>query len=171
MLGATWAVGVANGTDAIELALRGLGIGAGDTVITPSHTAIATVSAISRLGARPLFVDVDAAVTPFLLVALNRSSQRHPAGRQRPDRSAPIRHGRRPACNPGTGESIGRPGDRGLRAGAWGGPRWPTGRHLGQSRVLQLLTRQDLGRSATGCRRRNRPRSRQPDPSAAPIRD
>jgi dTDP-4-amino-4,6-dideoxygalactose transaminase len=60
MLGATWAVGVANGTDAIELALRGLGIGAGDTVITPSHTAIATVSAVSRLGARPLFVDVDA---------------------------------------------------------------------------------------------------------------
>ena len=73
MLGATWAVGVANGTDAIELALRGLGIGAGDTVITPSHTAIATVSAISRLGARPLFVDVDAGrytVSPSSLESL-----------------------------------------------------------------------------------------------------
>lgn len=57
--GAQWGVGVANGTDAIELALRACGVGAGDYVVTVSHTAVATVSAIARLGARPLFADID----------------------------------------------------------------------------------------------------------------
>ena len=53
------AIGVGNGTDAIELALRACGIGRGDQVITVSHTAVATVSAIERAGAIPLFVDID----------------------------------------------------------------------------------------------------------------
>ena len=57
-LGAAHAIGVANGTDAIELALRALGIGAGDTVLTVSHTAVATVAAIERTGAEPLLVDI-----------------------------------------------------------------------------------------------------------------
>ena len=48
-----------NGTDAIELALRSLGIGAGDVVITTSNTAVATVAAIELAGASPLLVDVD----------------------------------------------------------------------------------------------------------------
>ncbi|TLD70505.1 DegT/DnrJ/EryC1/StrS family aminotransferase [Phragmitibacter flavus] len=52
-------IGVANGTDAIELILRGLDIGAGDGVAVPSQTAVASVSAISRTGAKPVFVDVD----------------------------------------------------------------------------------------------------------------
>jgi dTDP-4-amino-4,6-dideoxygalactose transaminase len=59
--GVRHAVGVGNGTDAIELALRALGIGAGDEVITVAHTAVATVCAIERAGARPVLVDVDAA--------------------------------------------------------------------------------------------------------------
>ncbi|MDQ6913458.1 MAG: DegT/DnrJ/EryC1/StrS family aminotransferase [Verrucomicrobiota bacterium] len=58
-LGAAHAVGVGNGTDAIELALRALGIGPGDTVITTSNTAVATVAAIELAGAMPLLVDVD----------------------------------------------------------------------------------------------------------------
>ncbi len=58
-LGAAHAVGVGNGTDAIELALRVLGIGAGDTVVTTSNTAVATVAAIELAGAMPLLVDVD----------------------------------------------------------------------------------------------------------------
>ncbi|MER2513615.1 MAG: DegT/DnrJ/EryC1/StrS family aminotransferase [Nitrosomonas ureae] len=58
-MGASWSVGVANGTDAIELALRALDIKAGDRVITVSHTAVATVAAIARIGALPLFVDID----------------------------------------------------------------------------------------------------------------
>jgi dTDP-3-amino-3,4,6-trideoxy-alpha-D-glucose transaminase len=53
------AVAVANGTDAIELALRAAGIGRGDEVITVAHTAAATVCAVERAGARPVLVDID----------------------------------------------------------------------------------------------------------------
>lgn len=53
------AVGVANGTDAIHLALRALGIGPGDEVIVPANTFVATVEAVVLAGARPRFVDVD----------------------------------------------------------------------------------------------------------------
>jgi dTDP-4-amino-4,6-dideoxygalactose transaminase len=53
------AIGVASGTDAIELALRAAGIGAGDEVITVSHTAVATVCGIERAGAKPVLVDID----------------------------------------------------------------------------------------------------------------
>ena len=51
-------VGVANGTDALELILRGLGIGTGDEVILPTNTFIATAEAVCATGARPRFVDV-----------------------------------------------------------------------------------------------------------------
>jgi dTDP-4-amino-4,6-dideoxygalactose transaminase len=57
--GCRHAVGVANGTDAIELTLRGLGIGPGDEVIVPANTFVATVEAIVLAGATPRFVDVD----------------------------------------------------------------------------------------------------------------
>ncbi len=52
------AVTVANGTDAIELALRAWGISAGDEVITVAHTAMPTVTAIERAGATPVLVDI-----------------------------------------------------------------------------------------------------------------
>ena len=58
-LGLKNTVGVANGTDAIELALRSLGVGVGDQVATVSHTAVATVAAIGRTGAEPRFVDIE----------------------------------------------------------------------------------------------------------------
>ena len=58
-LGVKHAVGVASGTDAIELALRSAGIQAGDQVATVSHTAVATVAAIRRCGAVPLFIDIE----------------------------------------------------------------------------------------------------------------
>ena len=58
-LGAAHCVGVANGTDALTLALRACGVGAGDAVITVSHTAVATVAAIELAGAVPLLVDID----------------------------------------------------------------------------------------------------------------
>ena len=57
--GVPFAVGVANGTDAIELALRAGGVGHGDEVITVSHTAMATVAAIENTGATPILVDID----------------------------------------------------------------------------------------------------------------
>ena len=52
-------IGVANGTDALELALRGVGVIAGGEVILPANTFIATAEAVSRIGAVPLLVDVD----------------------------------------------------------------------------------------------------------------
>jgi len=55
------AVGVASGTDAIELALRALGIGEGDEVITAANTCIPTVAGIEASGATPVLVDVDEA--------------------------------------------------------------------------------------------------------------
>jgi dTDP-4-amino-4,6-dideoxygalactose transaminase len=70
-------VGVANGTDAIELALRALGVGPGDECVLPANTFIATAEAVARTGATPVLVDqadddtylidvaaVEAAVTP-----------------------------------------------------------------------------------------------------------
>jgi len=59
--GTSHCLGVGNGMDAIELALRGLGIGPGDEVITTSMTAFATVLAILRAGAEPVLADIDPA--------------------------------------------------------------------------------------------------------------
>lgn len=53
------AVGVANGTDALALILRGLGIGPESSVVTVSHTAVATVAAIGMVGATPILIDID----------------------------------------------------------------------------------------------------------------
>jgi len=53
------AIGVASGTDALEIALRSCGIGPGDGVITVSHTTVATVAAIELAGAIPILVDID----------------------------------------------------------------------------------------------------------------
>jgi len=69
-IGTSAAIGVANGTDAIELALRALEIKKGDEVITVSHTAVATVAAIEAAGATPVLVDVESkfyTLDPFQL--------------------------------------------------------------------------------------------------------
>ena len=59
--GAGFAVGVGNGTDALTLALKALGVGPGDEVITTANTFIATAEAVVAVGAAPVFVDVDPA--------------------------------------------------------------------------------------------------------------
>ncbi|MDJ1182179.1 DegT/DnrJ/EryC1/StrS family aminotransferase [Roseofilum casamattae] len=58
-MGANHAIGVATGTDALILALKACGIGAGDGVITVAHTAVATVTAIELAGATPILADID----------------------------------------------------------------------------------------------------------------
>jgi dTDP-4-amino-4,6-dideoxygalactose transaminase len=58
-LGVAHVVGVANGTDALAIALRALGVRAGDDVIVPALTFYATSEAVAAIGARPVFCDVD----------------------------------------------------------------------------------------------------------------
>jgi dTDP-4-amino-4,6-dideoxygalactose transaminase len=58
-LGVRHAVGVANGTEALTIALRALGVGPGDDVVVPSYTFYASAEAIPPTGARPVFCDVD----------------------------------------------------------------------------------------------------------------
>src|SRR6185312_2479005 len=58
-LGARHCIGVANGTDAITLALRALGVEPGDEVVLPSFTFYATAEATANAGANPVFCDVD----------------------------------------------------------------------------------------------------------------
>ena len=58
-LGAKHCVAVNNGTSALHMALLALGVGPGDEVITVPHTFIATAEAVTAVGAKPVFVDVD----------------------------------------------------------------------------------------------------------------
>jgi dTDP-4-amino-4,6-dideoxygalactose transaminase len=71
-LGAANCVGVANGTDALELALRAAGVEAGGEVILPANTFIATAEAVSRIGAVPVLVDVD---PEYLLIDPDRVAE------------------------------------------------------------------------------------------------
>lgn len=57
--GLKYIVACANGTDAIEIALKALGIGVGDEVLVPALTWISTAEAVSSIGAKPVFVDID----------------------------------------------------------------------------------------------------------------
>lgn len=71
--GVGYGVGVASGTDAVALALKGCGVQPDDEVITVSHTAVATVAAIEQIGAIPVFVDIDPisrCMQPDLIVSL-----------------------------------------------------------------------------------------------------
>jgi len=58
--GAKYCISVANGTDALQIALMALGVGPGDEVITPGFTYIATAETVALLCAKPVYVDVDA---------------------------------------------------------------------------------------------------------------
>ncbi|HEY7411649.1 MAG TPA: DegT/DnrJ/EryC1/StrS family aminotransferase [Vicinamibacteria bacterium] len=102
--GVRHAVGVANGTDALILALRAFGVGPGDEVITVANTFIATGEAILLVGARPAFVDVEEdtatldpralekALTPRARLVLPVHLYGHPAD-MAPIRAFAARHG------------------------------------------------------------------------------
>src|SRR6202040_2146798 len=80
-LGLAHGIGCASGTDAIELALRACGIGAGDLVFTVSHTAVATVAAIERAGAIPVLVDIEAGGVVMETAGLAAGWRKPPPGR------------------------------------------------------------------------------------------
>jgi len=80
-VGVAHAVGCACGTDAIELALRACNIGAGDIVFTVSHTAVATVAAIERVGAMAVLIDVEPETYTMAPHELSRALQVPHAGR------------------------------------------------------------------------------------------
>jgi dTDP-4-amino-4,6-dideoxygalactose transaminase len=127
-VGVPHAVGCNSGTDALILALRGLGIGAGDEVITASFSFFATAEAISAVGATPVFVDVDpvtylidldlleAAITPATKVLMPVHLFGRPVNMERVCAIAD-RHGLKVVedCAQATGASwAGRP------VGSWG---------------------------------------------------
>mgnify|MGYP001227214106 CR=1 FL=1 len=59
LIGTKYAIGVNSGTDAIKLSLKTLNVGRGDEVITAANTFVATVGAITEIGAKPIFIDCD----------------------------------------------------------------------------------------------------------------
>ena len=59
LIGTKYAIGVNSGTDALKLPLRAIGIKPGDEIITAANTFVATVGALTELGAKPIFVDCD----------------------------------------------------------------------------------------------------------------
>jgi dTDP-4-amino-4,6-dideoxygalactose transaminase len=91
-VGADHAVGVASGTDALLLALRALGVGPGDRVVTVSHTAVATVAAIELAGAAPVFVDVDEATYTMTAESLADAVQKVVAEDGRPPAAVIVVH-------------------------------------------------------------------------------
>ena len=148
--GTPHAVGIANGTDALHLTLRALGLGPGDEVVVPANTFVATAEAVVLAGARPRFADVDPdtlLLTPETLDGGDHAAD--PGGRRGAPLRADGRHGRR--CGRGGAARAAR--RRGRRAGA----------------------RRDVGRPARGLVRRRRAasastRARTWGPSATPAR-
>jgi dTDP-4-amino-4,6-dideoxygalactose transaminase len=90
-LGVKRSVGLANGTDALRLALLALEVGAGDEVITTPMTFIATAAAIVQTGARPVFVDIDPNTCNISLPALHKTlADKSPAERAKIKAIVPV---------------------------------------------------------------------------------
>jgi dTDP-4-amino-4,6-dideoxygalactose transaminase len=80
-LGVQHAVGVGSGTDALHIALRACGVGPGDTVLTVSHTAVATVAAVELTGATAVLTDIDPATATMDVNSLADAIEKQRSGR------------------------------------------------------------------------------------------
>ena len=144
------AVAVASGLDALRLALIALGVGAGDEVIVPAETFIATFEAVSQAGATPVVVDVtdrDYTIDPDQVEA--RIGPAHAGGGARAHVRADGRHA---ADARGRGKPRPAP-DRGRLPGSRRSSRRPPRRRRRRCRGIQLLPVQEPG--SHGRRRSN----------------
>ena len=124
-MGAEHAVGVASGTDAVELALRAVGIGPGDEVITQANTCVPTVTGIVAGGGTPVLCDVDpSSAVMDARLARGRDRRADARGRAR----APLRPVRRYGGDRRAVRAARHRGGRGLRAGPWGRAARPPSR-------------------------------------------
>ena len=165
-LGVREVVALNSGTSALHAALLCAGVGPGDEVVTVAHTWISTVWAISYVGAKPVFVDVDPATSGMdpaqVERALTAAHPRDPAG-------APLRTAGGPRAHPGARPPPRDPGHRGLRAGAGRALSRPAGGHAGTGQRHQLLPGEEPRRVRRG-RRADHRRAAARGPGAAPAR-
>lgn len=89
-VGSRYALGVSSGTDALMVSLMALGVGAGDLVVTTPYSFFATAGAAVRLGARPVFVDIDPRTYNLDPLALSDWLETHPEERSRVKAIIPI---------------------------------------------------------------------------------
>ncbi|MER7798020.1 DegT/DnrJ/EryC1/StrS family aminotransferase [Microbacterium sp. NPDC096154] len=159
-IGTRHAVGVSNGTDALELAYRAVGVGPGDEVILPANTFIATAAAASRIGAVPVLVDVDdmhllmdpdavaAAITPRTraIVPVHLFGQMAPL-----ERIAPIaaRHGIPLVEDAAQAQGATGPAGRAGAVGAIAATSFYPGKNLGAAGDAGAVTTSDAALAET----------------------
>ena len=136
--GVAHAVGVANGTDAIELALRAVGVEQGHDVATVANAGFYASTSIHAIGARPLYVDVDPQTHSMSVDSLQRELARNDSAGC--DRDASVRASCRHRDDHRHLQPLRDSRDRGLRAGPRRHPRWKGGRQFWRGRLLQFLS-------------------------------
>jgi dTDP-4-amino-4,6-dideoxygalactose transaminase len=142
-LGVAECIAVGNGTDALELALRALTVGSGDTVATVANAGMYATTAIRAVGAVPAYVEID----PRRSRWIPRRSPRLRRAAAGDRRHAPVRPaGRHRRARPHRARAA-HPVDRGLRAGARREARRSLRRHARAARLLQLLSDEESGRA------------------------
>ena len=139
--GADHAVGLASGTDALELCLTALGVGPGDEVVVPANTFIATAAAVVRAGATPRFADVSDDTLLMTSRTLAKRSRRAPGRSSSCTLRTDARYGRPRRCRAEGGNSR----NRRRRAGARRGMGRPSRGVVRRSGLLQLLPAKNLG--------------------------